>query len=137
MVRIRFSGKQKPSSVLKTLTECRLFRKSVKSSFEAITLLNEEACQRLMFYASQSILEMDLFQMLVVSAFQLRLSKSEQISKSISEVEERVTVWRIQRYLIPSNTLPPHARKKRKGIENWFSISTFFYFLKEWFFNMF
>ena len=44
MVRIRFSGKQKPSSVLKTLTECRLFRKSVKSSFEAITLLNEEAC---------------------------------------------------------------------------------------------
>ena len=45
-----------------------------------------------MFYASQSILEMDLFQMLVVSAFQLRLSKSEQISKSISEVEERVTV---------------------------------------------
>ena len=90
-----------------------------------------------MFYASQSILEMDLFQMLVVSAFQLRLSKSEQISKSISEVEERVTVWRIQRYLIPSNTLPPHAPKKRKGIENWFSISTFFYFLKEWFFNMF
>ena len=71
-----------------------------------------------MFYPSQSILEMDLFQMLVVSAFQLRLSKSEQISKSISEVEERVTVWRIQRYLIPSNTLPPHARKKRKGIEN-------------------
>ena len=68
-----------------------------------------------MFYASQSILEMDLFQMLVVSAFQLRLSKSEQISKSISEVEERVTVWRIQRYLIPSNTLPPHARKKKEG----------------------
>ena len=86
-----------------------------------------------MFYASQSILEMDLFQMLVVSAFQLRLSKSEQISLGYC----LENVWRIQRYLIPSNTLPPHARKKRKGIENWFSISTFYYFLKEWFFNMF
>ena len=31
------SGVQKPSSVLKTLTECRSFSESVKSSFEAFT----------------------------------------------------------------------------------------------------
>ena len=41
-----------------------------------------------MFYNLQNILEMDLFHMLVVSAFQLRLLKGEQISTHIFDHKE-------------------------------------------------
>ena len=47
-----------------------------------------------MFYNLHNIFEMDLFQMLVVSAFKLRLLKGEQDSTHIFELEEWATVWK-------------------------------------------
>ena len=47
-----------------------------------------------MFYNLHNIFEMDLFHMLVVSAFSLRLLKGEQDSTHIFELEEWATVWK-------------------------------------------
>ena len=47
-----------------------------------------------MFYNLHNIFEMNLFQMLVVSAFKLRLLKGEQDSTHIFELEEWAIVWK-------------------------------------------